>query len=142
MKLKFKRLFEDAYIPTKGTQHASGYDLYARERWHILPGETVLISTGIAFELEAGTEIQVRPRSGLSLKTKLRVANSPGTVDADFRGECCVIIENIGDESYVINKGDRIAQAVLCPIILSELEEVTELNTTVRGYNGFGSTGV
>lgn len=141
MKLKYKKLYDDAQTPVKGTEFASGFDLFAYEDVVLQPGETKLIKTGIAFELEFGTEIQVRPRSGLSLKTGLRVTNSPGTVDSDYTGECCVILQNTAPSTYLINKNDRIAQAVLCPVLMPELEEVDELNAKIRGSSGFGSTG-
>jgi dUTP pyrophosphatase len=89
----------------------------------------------------AGYELQVRPRSGTSLKTGLRVANAPGTVDSDYRGEVCVIMTNTGDQMYYINKGDRIAQGVICPVFQVEFEETDTLDDTSRGSNGFGSTG-
>jgi dUTP pyrophosphatase len=113
------------------------------------------VKTGVAFGIPDGFEIQVRPRSGLSLKSPLRVANSPGTVDADYTGECCVIMTNIsvfsahfnsdgsGDESgYLIKRGDRIAQAVLVPVAIPDLQEVEDLAETVRGSSGFGSSGI
>lgn len=86
--------------------------------------------------------MQVRPRSGMSLKTKVRVANSPGTIDADFRGEVCVIVDNIGDETISIVPGDRIAQGVICPVYQASFIEVEDLDETKRGTGGFGSTGV
>lgn len=140
MKLKVTKLHPDAIIPTRGSAKASGLDLYALEEWIIPPGTTVKITTGIAFGIPEGYEIQVRPRSGMSFKTSLRVSNSPGTIDQDFTGSCDVLIDNIGNKHYVIAKGDRIAQAVLCPVVLPELEEVTTLDTTERGTQGFGST--
>jgi dUTP pyrophosphatase len=145
-KLKFKRLYADSIIPTRGSSKASGLDLYALEEVILYPQETRLIKTGIAFIIPEGYEIQIRPRSGMSLKTKFRVANSPGTVDADYTGECCVIGFNAGsgvgrDDLIRINKGDRIAQAVLCPVVLPDLEEVENVELTGRGSQGFGSTG-
>jgi dUTP pyrophosphatase len=151
MKLQVKKLVENAIIPTRGSAKASGLDLYALEDVQIKSQETKLIKTGIAFGIPDGYEIQVRPRSGLSLKTSLRVANSPGTVDADYTGECAVIMTNthvpvftgniVEKETQFIKRGDRIAQAVLVPVVIPELEEVTELGDTARGAGGFGSTG-
>lgn len=142
MILKYKKCREDAIVPTRGSAQASGLDLYAVEDTYIDNGVTQLVKTGITFVIPEGYEIQVRPRSGLSLKTRLRIPNAPGTVDADYTGECCVIMENVDSEGYQIRRGDRIAQAVLCPVVLPDLEEVTELDETERGAGGFGSTGV
>lgn len=141
MKLKIKKLREDAIIPTRSNPDDSGLDLYALESVLIYAGETLLVRTGIAFGIPEGFEIQVRPRSGLSLKSPLRIANSPGTVDRSYIGECCVIMTNTGNSGVCIQRGDRIAQAVLCPVIIPEVEEVDELSPTVRGDAGFGSTG-
>lgn len=148
-KLKVKKLRDDAIIPTRGSEKASGLDLYCLEDTIILPGETKLVRTGIAFQIPEGYEVQVRARSGLSLKTGFRVANGIGTVDQDYLGECCVIGWNSNAEgnpitgSIFLKKGDRIAQAILCPVVLPELEEVTEFNVeTERSTNGFGSSGV
>ena len=145
MRVRIKKLHPDAVIPTYATTGAAGFDLVAIEDLEMYPGQTKLIKTGLAFEIPEGYEIQVRPRSGLSLKTMLRVANSPGTIDADFRGEACVIMHlqegGVFQLSSWIRKGDRIAQGVLCPIIQASFLEVDELNSTVRGAGGFGSTG-
>lgn len=142
MKLRFKKLNPDAVTPSKGSPMASGFDLYASEMTYLAPGETKLVKTGIAFELEEGYEIQVRPRSGLSLKTPLRIPNAPGTVDADYTGECMVIMHNSGTGTICISKNDRIAQAILCPVLQPELEEITdEIKETKRGTKGFGSSG-
>ena len=141
MKLKVKKLRPDAIIPTRGSAKASGLDLYAVQNYVINPGETVRVETGIAFGIPDGHEVQVRPRSGLSLKTGLRVANSPGTVDADYTGDCSVILHNTSNIHVGISRGDRVGQAVLCPVIIPELEEVEDLSETARGAAGFGSTG-
>lgn len=145
MKLQVKKLREDAIIPTRGSVKASGLDLYAVEDTVIEMGEIKLVKTGVAFGIPEGYEVQVRPRSGLSAKTGLRVVNSPGTVDQDYTGECCVIMQLVPDGkgtiSYAIKRGDRIAQAILCPVTIPELEEVSELGQTERGAGGFGSTG-
>jgi dUTP pyrophosphatase len=131
-------------LPKYETSGASGMDVAANlsEPLVISAGETKLIPTGLFVEILPGLEIQVRPRSGLSLKTKMRVSNSPGTIDSCYRGEIKVIAENIGGDRIVINHGDRVAQLVLCPVITCVWEEVDELSTTDRGADGFGSTGV
>lgn len=149
MKVQMKRLHPDAIIPRYATLGASGFDLHALEDTIVYPGETKLIKTGLSMSIPLGYELQIRPRSGTSLKTSLRVANAPGTVDSDYRGEICIIISNIhGSEMYnekyreEIKKGDRIAQGVICPVTTAEFEEVDNLNSTERGSGGFGSTGV
>jgi len=141
MNLKIKKLRSDAIIPTRGSQKASGLDLYAVQDYAILSGQTVKVETGIAFGIPEGYEIQVRPRSGLSLKTGLRITNAPGTVDQDYLGDCSVLLQNTGNETYQIKRGDRVGQAVLCPVFIPELEEVEDLTPTARGANGFGSSG-
>lgn len=145
----------------------SGFDLVAVEDITIEPGETVKVPTGLAFELPEGYELQIRPRSGITLKTKLRV--QLGTVDAEYRGEIGVIVDNIAEdpfenvvpylshidgndyrtdgeiypnETYIIRKGDRIAQGVIAPVAKMEFEEVDKLSDTERSNKGFGSTGV
>lgn len=142
MKLKVKRLHNDAVIPKYQTKGASGFDLHALEDTVVFNRETKLVRTGLAFEVPLGYELQVRPRSGNSLKTTLRVANSPGTVDADYRGEVCIIVDNLDPvNSLHIKKGDRIVQAVICPIIQADIVEVQSLNESERGHGAFGSTG-
>lgn len=109
----------------------------------VLPGETIVIPVGFRVELPKGYEMQVRPRSGNSAKTKIRIANSPGTIDSDYRGEVGVIVDNIGDEPIIIFDGDRIAQAVIQEVPSVSLEQVDSLELkTNRGEGGFGSTGV
>lgn len=142
MKVKTKKLHPDAVVPKYATPGAAGFDFVAIETVTIKAGETRLIKTGLSFAIPIGYEIQVRPRSGLSLKTKLRVSNSPGTVDSDYRGEVCVIIENTGDSDVLIQAGDRVAQGVLCPVYQAEFDVVDELDETERGINGMGSTGM
>ena len=147
MKIKIKKLHEDAIIPKYHTNGSSGFDLHALEDTVILPGQTKLVRTGLAFDVGPGYELQIRPRSGVSLKTSLRIANSPGTVDADFRGEVCVIITNIDGRNdtlfgpTTIEKGSRIAQGVICPVMQADIEVVDYLDETSRGEGGFGSTG-
>jgi dUTP pyrophosphatase len=142
MKIKVKKLHAVIPLPVYQSKGAAGFDLAACESKIIMPGETALVGTGLSFEIPEGYEMQVRPRSGLSAKTKLRVANSPGTIDSDYRGEIKIIVDNQGTLPYEIKYGERIAQAVICPVIQVELEEVVELETTERGANGFGSSGV
>jgi dUTP pyrophosphatase len=148
-KILFKRLSQDAIIPAYATPGASGMDVASPVDCLIDAGKTALIKLGLAVAVPDGWELQVRPRSGLSLKTKLRLPNAPGTIDSDYRGEVGVIIENTDvDPNFVfmppafrINRGDRIAQLVLCPVARAEMVEVDELPDTQRGTGGFGSTG-
>lgn len=144
MKVKVKKLHVDAVIPKYQTKGSSGFDFHALEHMLIQPGCTELVKTGLAISVPEGYEIQIRPRSGVSLRTSLRVANAPGTIDSDFLGEICLIMHNTNIEEYGhvrIMQGDRIAQGVICPIAQGEFEEVEELGKTERGTNGFGSTG-
>ena len=123
----------------------AGVDIRSVETKMIYPGETTTIKTGLYVALPFGYELQVRPRSGLSLKTKMRVANAPGTIDSNYRGEICVIVDNIGGHEINIQQGDRIAQLVLqqVPTICwHNVNSVEELSETARGSAGFGSTGV
>jgi len=147
MKIKIKKLRSDVEIPTYATSGAAGFDLRASQDATIYPNGTAFIGTGLAFEIPEGYEMQIRPRSGMSAKTKVRVANSPGTIDSDYRGEVKIILDNIYDkntgnmDAYTIRKGDRIAQGVICPVLQVEFEEVEELDETERGEGGLGSTG-
>jgi dUTP pyrophosphatase len=143
MKLGVVKLREDAIVPTRGSKDASGLDLSAVEDVLIPAGKTLQVKTGIAFDIPAGFEIQVRPRSGLSLKTGLRLANSVGTVDKDYQGDCSALIWNTSQEDYLVKRGDRIAQAVLAPVVILEPELMDGFTKdTDRGTSGFGSTGV
>lgn len=146
--IKIKKLahFDDKLdLPKYETELAAGADLRAslenQDSFVIKSKSRALIPTGLAFEIEPGYEVQIRPRSGLSLKTNLLVANSPGTIDADYRGEVKIILANLGDEDYIIQHGDRIAQMVLAPIVQAKIEIVETLSDTKRGAGGFGSTG-
>lgn len=145
MSFTVKKLHPDAIVPTRGSKKSSGLDLYALEDVLMYVNETKIIKTGIAFGIPEGYEVQVRPRSGLSLKTGLTIPNSPGTIDQDYTGECAVIMRlsptNNTVSSYQIKRGDRIAQAVLCPVTIEDLIEVNDLDETERGSNGYGSTG-
>jgi dUTP pyrophosphatase len=132
-------------LPQYETSGASGMDLKANEDVKLYPHETTTVGTGIYIELANALEFQIRPRSGLSLKTKMRVANSPGTIDSCYRGEIRIIIENTGNDLITINDGDRIAQMVLVPVLKcswKQVETKESLSATDRGEGGFGSTGV
>lgn len=144
MIINVKKLAEDAIIPEYQTAGAAGFDFHALEDIDIYPGNTVLIRTGLAFEIPEGYELQVIPRSGVSLKTKLRVANSPGCIDSDYRGEVCIIVENISRHDsripHTVRKHERIAQGKIVPIVRADFKQVNELSITKRGEGGFGST--
>ncbi len=141
MKLKIKKLTQEAVIPAYQTELAAGFDLHSIEDYVLKRGERKLIKTGLAFEIEPGYEVQIRPRSGLAFKHGITVLNTPGTIDADYRGEIMVLLINLGEEDFEIKKGERIAQAVIVPVIQAEFVEVEELSETKRGKGGFGSTG-
>lgn len=143
MKVKIMKLYEDAIIPTRGSNQAAGYDLYAsnEDYYRINPHETVRISTGIAIEIPEGYFGAVYARSGLSTKEGLRPANCVGVVDSDYRGEVFVYLHNDSNLTKFVNKCERIAQLVIMPYLPIEFEEVEELSSTKRGDNGFGSTG-
>lgn len=128
--------------PFYATVGAAGFDLSSTQNHILMPGETTLVGTGLYFEIPEGYELQVRPRSGVSLKTGLRVANSPGCVDSDFRGEVKVILHNAGDRVEKISKGDRIAQGILSQVPKANFIIVEQLSETDRGTGGFGSTGI
>ncbi len=140
--VKIKKLHEDAVIPTYAHTSDAGCDVYALEDVSIKPNETgVIVKTGIAMAIPKGYEVQVRPRSGMSAKTKLRIANAPGTIDSAYRGEIGIIIDNLGAITAKIEKGQKIAQLVIMPVPMMVFEEVEELDETDRGNGGFGSTG-
>lgn len=162
VKVGIIKLHPDAVIPSYATEGSAGFDLTSVEDCILEEGETVLIPTGLAFEIPQGYEIQIRPRSGLSLNTHLRIANSPGTIDSDYRGEVMIIAEHNGpiehelamnnstgmidlgtySDGIYIRKGERVAQAVLAPVYQAEFVIKDELSETERGEDGFGSTGV
>lgn len=142
--VKVKRLHPDAIIPKYAKPGDAGFDLVAVEEVIIAPGETFLVSTGLAFEIPEGYELQIRPRSGMSAKTKLRIANAPGTIDSGYRGEVKIIVNNIDEwNSFaeMIAPGDRIAQGVLQRVPKARFEVVESLSESDRGEGGFGSTG-
>ncbi len=130
-------------LPKYQTENSAGMDLQAqlKEPLVLRPLQRALVPTGLRIELPAGYEAQVRPRSGLALKQGVTVLNTPGTIDADYRGEIGVILINLSDENFVINNGDRIAQLIIAKYEKIEWNQVEELNDTSRGQDGFGSTG-
>ena len=142
-KILIKRLSKEVPLPKYETNGSSGMDLAANINANIDidPGKTAIIPTGLALSIPKGFEVQIRPRSGLAAKQKITVLNTPGTIDADYRGEIKVILINLGQESFKIEKGLRIAQMVVCPVMQAQLKEVDDLNETERGKGGFGSTG-
>ena len=139
-----KRLSKDVALPKYETEGSSGLDLAANtdKQIKIFPGKSEIISTGLAVAIPKNFEIQIRPRSGLAAKSQISVLNTPGTIDADYRGELKVILINLSDKVFVVEKGLRIAQMVLCPVVKATLKEVTELENTKRSSGGFGSTGI
>jgi dUTP pyrophosphatase len=148
-----KKVFKDAKLPVRAYPTDSGLDVFAYsfkypngevikdEFVFISPGNRVLVNTGLQATVGEGFEIQVRPRSGLAIKNGITVNNAPGTIDQTYRGDICVILINHSLHSFEIKKGDKIAQLVVCPVILSDVVEVAELPTSDRGTGGFGSTG-
>jgi dUTP pyrophosphatase len=144
MPIKIEKLFPDAVMPKYMTPGAAGADLcaYVEERHALIlaPGDRRMIRTGLKIAVPQGFEVQVRPRSGLALKHGVTVLNAPGTIDSDYRGEICVILVNLGLESFYIGHGDRIAQMVVAPVTQAIFTEVEQLEQTER-VGGFGSTG-
>ncbi len=139
-----KRLSKEVHLPKYETDGSSGLDLaaYIDKDIEIKPGNTEIIPTGLAVEIPKNFELQIRPRSGLAAKNQISVLNTPGTIDADYRGELKVILINLSSKSFIVEKGLRIAQMVLCPVVKAKLKEVETLDETKRGSGGFGSTGV
>ena len=131
----------DLPLPAYATCGAAGMDVVAAEPCIIEPRARHAVATGFALAIPAGYEVQVRPRSGLALKHGVTVPNTPGTIDSDYRGELKIILINHGDEPFAIERGDRIAQLVLAPVVQARWDEVAELDETGRGAGGFGSTG-
>ena len=128
-------------LPAYATAHAAGLDIVA-EDLTLMPGARHAVATGFAIAIPPGYEVQVRPRSGLALKHGITCLNTPGTIDADYRGEVKVILANLGPQPFEVKRGDRIAQLVPAPVLPARFAEVDELDTTARGEGGFGSTGV
>jgi dUTP pyrophosphatase len=143
MKIAVKNRCPDLPIPQRQSSSAAGFDLRAavEQDLTVAPGKRALIPTGISVAIPQGFEGQVRARSGLAAKHGIALVNAPGTIDADYRGEIQVILINLGVEPFTVRRGDRIAQLVIAPVIICELEEVEELQETIRGAGGFGSTG-
>jgi len=143
VKVLIKKLNSKVELPKYKTTGSSGMDLMAfiDNPIKIKPKESALVPTGISIAIPEDTEVQIRPRSGLAVKSNISVLNTPGTIDSDYRGEIKVILFNHGKEEFTVNNNDRIAQMVLIPILKSEFEEVNELPKTLRGSGGFGSTG-
>ena len=139
-----KRLSKEVALPKYETDGSSGLDLAAciNKNIEVRPGKSVIIPTGLAVAIPKDFEIQIRPRSGLAAKNQISVLNTPGTIDADYRGELKVILINLSNKSFLVEKGLRIAQMVLCPVVKAKLKEVESLENTKRGTGGFGSTGV
>ena len=142
MKVKIKKLHKDAVVPKYAHEGDAGVDFFAITKHSLKSGERCLVGTGLSFEFPNGYELQIRPRSGLALKKGISIVNTPGTLDAGYRGELGIIIINHGQEDFEINPGDKIAQGVFNKIEICEFEEVEELSDSVRGGGGFGSTGL
>jgi dUTP pyrophosphatase len=132
---------EGLALPAYETEHAAGMDLRAAEDALLPPGGRAMVATGFAIALPEGFEAQVRPRSGLAAKHGVTLLNSPGTIDADYRGEIKVILINHGEAAFAVKRGDRIAQMIVAPVTRAVLKETVELSGTARGAGGFGSTG-
>lgn len=144
VKIRRKAGCEDVPLPEYMSEYASGMDICAAcdDEVKISPGDVKLIPCGFYMAVPAGFEAQVRPRSGLALKHGITLPNSPGTIDADYRGEVCVILGNIGKDVFVVRRGMRIAQMVIASVTQAEVQIVDTLSDTVRGAGGFGHTGV
>ena len=143
IEILIKKLTKTALIPKYETAGSSGMDLAADvdNKIAVKPGETQIVPTGLAVSIPKDYEIQIRPRSGLAAKNQISVLNTPGTIDADYRGEIKVILINLGKKSFIVDRGLRIAQMVLCPVIKANIREVETLDDTERGFGGLGSTG-
>jgi dUTP pyrophosphatase len=143
VKILIKKLDSVVKVPEYKTDGASGMDLIAflKQPINVKPKTSSLVPTGLSVAFSKEYEIQIRPRSGLAAKNNISVLNTPGTIDSDYRGEIKVIIYNHGNDEFIINNGDRIAQMILAPVVKMELEETQDLPETIRGIDGFGSTG-
>lgn len=129
-------------LPSYATDGSAGMDVVAAEAITLKPGKRYAVATGFAFAIPDGYEVQVRPRSGLAFKNGITCLNTPGTIDSDYRGEIKVILVNLGEEEFRIERGDRIAQLVPAPVLRATLNEIDNLDDTARGVGGFGSTGI
>jgi dUTP pyrophosphatase len=142
-RVRFVKVRPGAQAPRYMSGGAAGLDLASAADGpiEILPGARAAVPTGLAFAIPPGFEGQVRPRSGLARKLGITLPNAPGTIDSDYRGEVLVLLLNLGTERYIVAPGDRIAQMVIAPVVIAELEEAATLDETVRGAGGFGHTG-
>jgi dUTP diphosphatase len=143
LEIALKRLphGEGLPLPAYATAHAAGMDVVAAENVTLAPGARHAVATGFAIAIPEGYEVQVRPRSGLALKHGITCLNTPGTIDADYRGEVKVILANLGEEAFEVVRGERIAQLVPAPVVRARFSEAEGLDATERGGGGFGSTG-
>jgi len=143
VKVLIKRLNPNVVLPAYKTNGASGMDLMAfiEAPIKIAPNSAYLVPTGLSMAFSADYEVQIRPRSGLAAKNNITVLNTPGTIDSDYRGEIKIILFNHGNEDFLINNKDRVAQMILTPVVKMEFEEMDSLPDTLRGEGGFGSTG-
>ena len=143
VKVLIKKLSPEVKLPSYKTSGASGMDLMAfiKSSVTIKPKTSFLIPTGLSIAFSEDYEVQIRPRSGLAAKNNISVLNTPGTIDSDYRGELKIIVYNHGNNDFLVNNGDRIAQMILTPVVKMELEETNDLPETIRGKGGFGSTG-
>ena len=143
VKVLIKKLNPKVQIPVYKTSGASGMDLMAfvDQPIKIAPKSAYLVPTGLSLAFSDKYEVQIRPRSGLAAKNKITVLNTPGTIDSDYRGEIKIILFNHGHEEFIVNNNDRIAQMILTPVIKMDLEETNDLPDSIRGEDGFGSTG-
>ena len=142
MTVKFRRIDPSAELPTYAHPGDAGMDIRSIEELTIQPGARALVHTGLVMVLPPGYEAQVRPRSGLALKNGITVLNSPGTIDEGYRGEVGVILANLGAEPFKVEKGAKIAQIVIAPCVRAAVMETQEVDDTVRGVGGFGSSGL
>ena len=142
MTVKFRRIDQSAELPTYAHPGDAGMDIRSIEELTIAPGARALVHTGLVMMLPPGYEAQVRPRSGLALKNGVTVLNTPGTIDEGYRGEIGVILANFGSEPFKVEKGAKIAQMVIAPCTRAEIVETDEVDDTVRGTGGFGSSGL
>ena len=142
MTLRFRKVHPDAVLPSYAHPSDAGMDVRSVEDLTIAPGKRALVHTGLVMLLPPKYEAQVRPRSGLALKSGVTVLNTPGTIDSGYRGEVGVILANFGEADFPVKKGDKIAQIVIAPVTQPEIVETTEVDETDRGSGGFGSTGV
>ena len=143
VKILVKKFYKNIKLPVYKTSGSSGLDLvaYIKNKITINPSKVAIIPTGIAVAIPKNYEIQIRPRSGLAAKKGISVLNTPGTIDSDYRGEIKIILINLSKKPFVVKSGDRVAQMILCPIAKGKLKEVKNLPKTLRGKEGFGSTG-